>query len=81
MRISIILMSAVFLLTACEHKGVNEFATSESVTVSPGTYALASAAPSNATIPPSNPCAEGYDDVITHLEKLMAKNNPQQQPQ
>lgn len=80
MRSSIILIAAMLALTACEHKGVNEFASSESVSVSQGTYAVASAVPSNATIKPSNPCAESFDDAISYLEYLMKKKK-ETQPQ
>lgn len=78
MRFSIILLSAVLILAACEHKGVNEFASKETVAVSSGAYAMSTPVSSSLAGAPSNPCAAGYDDVMTHLEKLMAKNSPQQ---
>jgi predicted small lipoprotein YifL len=77
MRSSIVLIAAMLTLAACEHKGVNEFASAENVSVSPGTYAMASAQ-SNPPVVRQSGCADGYDDVITHLEKLMEKNKAQQ---
>jgi len=72
-------LTATLALSACTDVRTVNTSTVQNTTVLPATsYAIAQAEPSNAKIPPSNPCAAGFDEVMTHLENLMAHKTQQQ---
>lgn len=80
MRLGFITLSAVIALGACSHQPEERLYAENTVSVSSGTYAVSGSGPLSSSAAPSNPCAENFDDVISHLENLMAKNKAQAAP-
>ncbi len=88
MRIHSVFLAAIAALSlaACTHTSETSsnvpvsttLASADVVSTSSGTYAVAKPIPSGATISPSNPCAESFDDVISYLEYLMKQKQGQQ---
>lgn len=65
-------LSLSLCLAACAHeRPANQ---SHVVSVSQATYAVSTPAAQPA-MTPSSECAEGYNDIVTHLERLMAQHH------
>ncbi len=72
MRFSLLIVLSM-TIAACSHQPEKAASQAQStVAVMPATYAASM--PSNgAKIPPSSPCAENFDNIVSHLEGLMQK--------
>lgn len=80
------ILAASLSLCACAHEQEERlFAdnpaalSSSSISSSTGSYAMAvNAAPSNGGVVRQSDCAENVNDILTHLELLMAQNQQAQ---